>query len=180
MLTCSVHGTKHNPRKTKMRAQDILASTYQTSSFVLRSYFDDLSDAELMHRPGPGCNHLAWQLGHLIVSEVSLLNSVCPGAGAELPAGFADRYKKETAGNDSPQAFDTKDEYLRLLELNQAAALKAISEVSDARLEEPAPESLRAMFPTVAAVLILIATHGLMHAGQFVPVRRALSKPIVI
>jgi hypothetical protein len=36
------------------------------------------------------------------------------------------------------------------------------------------------MFPTVGHIYLLIATHQLMHAGQFVPVRRALGKPVVI
>ena len=163
-----------------MNAQDILSSTYQTSTFVLKTYFSDLSDAELMHRPGPGCNHLAWQLGHLIASETSLLNSVCPDAAAELPAGFAERYAKDKANNDSPSAFDTKEEYLRLLDLNQAAALKSIASVSESQLDESGPEFLKPMFPTVGSVLMLVATHALMHAGQFVPVRRSLGKPVLI
>jgi hypothetical protein len=32
----------------------------------------------------------------------------------------------------------------------------------------------------MAAFYLLIANHPLMHAGQFVPVRRALDKPVVI
>jgi hypothetical protein len=36
------------------------------------------------------------------------------------------------------------------------------------------------MFPTAGHIYLLIATHGLMHAGQFVPVRRKLGKPVVI
>ena len=32
-----------------------------TSALVLSRYVEDLSDAELMERPGPGCNHIAWQ-----------------------------------------------------------------------------------------------------------------------
>lgn len=163
-----------------MKAQDVIANTYQSSNFILRSYFSDLSDADLMHRPGPGCNHLAWQLGHLISSEASLLNAVCPGMAAELPDGFAARYTKETVNNDSAEAFDSKDSFLRMMDLNQEAALRALARVDDSQLQESGPEFLQPTFPTVASVLILIATHGLMHAGQFVPVRRKLGKPIVI
>ncbi len=163
-----------------MNANDIIANTYQTSTMVLKTYFSDLSDADLMHRPGPGCNHLAWQLGHLIASEVGLLNSVCPGMAAELPAGFVERHAKDKANGDSPAAFDTKDEYIRLMELNQQAALKAFASVSETQLDEPGPEHFKPMFPTVGSVLILVATHAMMHAGQFVPVRRSLGKPVLI
>jgi uncharacterized damage-inducible protein DinB len=163
-----------------MKAQDVLSSAYQTSDTVLRTYVSDLSDADLLHRPGNGCNHLAWQLGHLIASDVSLLNSVCPNAAATLPDGFAERYSKATASLDAPSAFDTKAEYLRLMDLNKAAALAAFSSVSEERLSEPGPAQFQPMFPTVGSVLLLVATHGLMHSGQFVPVRRSLGKPILI
>ena len=163
-----------------MKAQDVLAGAYKTSDMVLRTYISDLSDADLLHRPAAGCNHLAWQLGHLIASEVSLLNSVCPNTAAMLPSGFAERYSKETAKLDSPSAFDIKEEYVRLMDLNQAAALAAMANVSEERLSEPGPAHFQPMFPTVGSVLILVATHGLMHSGQFVPVRRSLGKPVLI
>ena len=40
--------------------------------------------------------------------------------------------------------------------------------------------ALRRRFPTVGSIFTLIATHPMMHAGQFVVVRRQLGKPIVI
>jgi len=36
---------------------------------------------------------------------------------------------------------------------------------------------MREYAPTVASVLMLLGTHWLMHAGQFVPIRRKLGKP---
>jgi hypothetical protein len=87
-----------------MKAQDAINATLGTSSVVLSRYLDDLSDADLMQRPGPGCNHIAWQLGHLIASENQLLESVAPGAGIKLPEGFAEKHSKETTGDDNPRA----------------------------------------------------------------------------
>ena len=68
-----------------MNANDTLRITLNTSSVVLSRYLDDLSDADLMQRPGPGCNHLAWQAGHLISSENQLLESVAPGRASSFP-----------------------------------------------------------------------------------------------
>ena len=98
-----------------MNAKDAIRGTMDLSHHVLKAYFDDLSDAELMLRPGPGCNVLAWQLGHLISSEVSLLNQVCPGAAPELPAGFAEQHSKATASSDDASKFGKKQQYLDLL-----------------------------------------------------------------
>jgi hypothetical protein len=163
-----------------MNTQDAICATLKTSSVVLGKYLDDLTDADLMQRPGPGCNHLAWQLGHLIASENQLLESVAPGAGIKLPEGFAEKHSKERKDDDDPTHFCKKQEYLDLFEKVHAASLTAIAKMSDADLDKPAPEHFRKFFPTAGHVVILIATHGLMHAGQFVPVRRRLGKPVVI
>ena len=62
----------------------------------------------------------------------------------------------------------------------QAASVAALEKTSEADLDGPAPEKFREMFPTAGHVYILLATHSMMHAGQFVPVRRALGKPILM
>jgi hypothetical protein len=133
-----------------------------------------------MTRPGPGCNHIAWQLGHLIASEAQLLQSIAPDVQISLPAGFAEKHSKDQIGNDDPADFYCKQDYLDLFEKVHAATLAEIGRLSDADLDLPAPEAFRSMFPTVGHLVILIATHGLMHAGQFVPVRRKLGKPVTI
>ena len=156
-----------------MNANDTLRITLNTSSVVLSRYLDDLSDADLMQRPGPGCNHLAWQLGHLIGSENQLLESVAPEAGIKLPEGFAEKHSKETTSDDNPANFCKKQEYLDLFEKVHAASLAAIAKCSEADFDKPAPEKFRSMFPSAGHIYTLIATHGLMHAGQFVPVRRS-------
>lgn len=163
-----------------MNARDAIRAAAQTSTMVLKTYVADLSDADLMLRPGPGCNHLAWQLGHLISSECALLEMVQPGAAAKLPEGFSDKHKKEHAGSDDPAQFCTKQEYLDLMDQVQAATFAALEKVSESDLDQPGPEAFRSMFPTKGHVYLLIATHQLMHAGQFVPVRRKLGKPVVI
>lgn len=163
-----------------MNTQEAISATMDVSSMVLTSYIGDLTDADLMSRPGDGCNHLAWQLGHLIASECNLLESVQPGAAAELPAGFAEKHSKETTGEDDPAKFCTKQEYLDLLEKVREASKAALAKTADADLDQPGPEQFREFMPTVGHVYVLISTHGMMHAGQFVPVRRALSKPVVI
>jgi uncharacterized damage-inducible protein DinB len=163
-----------------MLATDVLAATLKTSNMVLTSYVSDLSDEELLIHPAAGCNHLAWQLGHLISSHVGLLESVCPGKAIQLPEGFEAAHTKEMASCDDPSKFFTKDQYVDLIQKHEAATIAAWSEMNPEQLDAPAPEHFRQMFPTVGHICVLIATHGMMHAGQFVPVRRSLGKPVVI
>ncbi|MDX1945090.1 MAG: DinB family protein [Pirellulaceae bacterium] len=163
-----------------MNSKQAIQASMDMSLMVFNTYLSDLSDADLMVRPGPGCNHTAWQLGHLIAAEVALLNDVCPGAGAQLPAGFAEKHAKDKAGSDDAGQFHTKQEYLDLFAKVRAATLAALAALPEARLDEPGPERFRQMFPTVGQMLVLIGTHPMMHAGQIAVVRRKLGKPVLI
>lgn len=163
-----------------MNAQNAIRTAHALSTTVIKTYLDDLTDAELLTRPQADCNHLAWQLGHLISSSHNLLEAVRPGAAAALPAGFAEAHSKATVAENDPAKFFSKQEYLELWDQAEAAALAALDQLSAEDLDQPGPEHFRSMFPTVGHVFLLIANHGLMHSGQFVPVRRALGKPVKI
>jgi len=140
----------------------------------------DLDDADLMRRPGEGCNHLAWQLGHLISSEVQLLKCIAPEQGIELPDGFADAYSKENCGNNDPAGFHGKPEYVELFDKVRAASLAALDAYAESDLDSPAPEDFSEFCPTMGDMFTLIATHPMMHAGQFVVIRRQLNKPVLM
>ncbi len=163
-----------------MNAKDAFRSSSKLSSMVLKTYISDLDDADLMRRPGEGCNHLAWQLGHLISSEIHLLNNVVPGEGTELPDGFADAHSKEQSNNDDPAGFHGKETYIELFDKVRAASLAALDAYAESDLDNPAPEDFRNFCPTMGDMFTLIANHPMMHAGQFVIVRRQLGKPILM
>lgn len=162
-----------------MTTRDAIKGTIDMAHLVTRSYLADLSDAELLVRPAPGANHIAWQLGHLIVSEHDMVR----GSGAAMPAlpeGFAAAHSREACTSDDPNQFCTKAEYLALLERMHAATRAALDATPDARLDEPAPEAMRSYCPTIGALFNLVGQHELMHAGQFAVVRRKLGKPVTI
>ena len=83
-----------------MNAKDAIKSSAHFSTMVFKGYLADFEDAELLKRPTEGCNHPAYQMGHLISSEVQLLEMVAPGKGIELPEGFAERYAKDNSNDD--------------------------------------------------------------------------------
>jgi uncharacterized damage-inducible protein DinB len=163
-----------------MNAKDTIRSSANLSALVLKTYISDLDDSDLMCRPGEGCNHLAWQLGHLISSEVQLLNCIAPEQGTELPDGFADAHSKENSDNDDPTDFHGKSAYVELFDKVRAASLAALDAYAESDLDNPAPEDFREFCPTMGDMFTLIATHSMMHAGQFVVVRRQLGKPILM
>ena len=162
-----------------MNTHQAIYSNMDITDFVMKSYLKDLSDAELMTRPGPGCNHLAWQLGHLINSEQGLLGQIVPNSGITLPDGFAEKHNKTQTGNNDAKCFYTKQEYIDLYKKSRENVKAVVAKLSDADFDKPSPKGWE-MFPTVGAMVNLVASHAMMHAGQFAVVRRLLGKPVVI
>ena len=147
---------------------------YNMAEMIYQAYLSDLTDAELLVRSVPGINHIAWQLGHLIDSEHGMIDGICPGVMPPLPAGFKEKHLKETSTSDNPADFLTKDEYLKLLADQRKGTLEALARQTDADFDKPAPESMQSYAPTVGDVFTMIGMHWVMHAGQWVVVRRAL------
>lgn len=159
-------------------AKTVLREMINQASMITNGYLSDLSDADLLVRPVPAMNHIAWQMGHLIAGEAKMLGEMGHTA-AELPAGFAEAHTKETASSDDPKKFYSKEQYLTLMRQVHDATLAALDATPDAKLDDPAPEGMREYAPTVASAFLIVGLHELMHEGQFVAVRRALGKPIL-
>ena len=133
----------------------------------------DLTDAEMLHRPHPGCNHINWQLGHLIVSEHGLISKEFPKALPPLPAGFAEKYSMETTKVDDPKKLATKAELMAVAEKQHAAAVAALDKLSDSELDR----KLEGWAPNVGALFQAASgAHWMMHFGQWSVIRRQLGR----
>ena len=71
-----------------MSTFDSLKAAFDITDMVVQSYLGDMEDADLLTRPGAGCNHIAWQLGHVISSEANMINMLQENAAIDLPAGI--------------------------------------------------------------------------------------------
>jgi hypothetical protein len=160
-----------------MNARDAIKLSFGTPDHIVRGYLADLKDSDLLVRPVPGANNIAWQLGHLILSEYAMIEAICPGSSPPPPAGFKEKHDKAKATSDDPQAFLKKDEYMKLYDQVRAGTFKALDTVKDSDLDKPAPEAFREYAPTIASVFLMQPEHWLMHAGQWAIVRRKLGKP---
>ena len=163
-----------------MNSVETIKNTIQTADMVCNAYLDDLTDADLMKRPHPKCNHLNWQVGHLIASDNMMANGCFPGTLPALPEGFEEKYSKETTGNDDASAFHTKAELMEIFKKQRELVVSKLDQLSESDLDKPAPESMQAYAPNVGAALNMLGSHWLMHAGQWVIVRRELGREIVI
>lgn len=159
-----------------MDSRQAIRAGLQMSDTIVQAYLGDLTDADLLVRPIPGTNHIAWQLGHLINSEHSMIGAARPGAMPPLPAGFEAQFKKETAGSDDPAHFPTKQQFLEIYSQQRQATLAALEACSDADLDQPTPDQFRNFWPNVGSLFSMQGTHWMMHAGQWAVVRRKLGR----
>jgi len=162
-----------------MSQGEFLAGILNGNLEFLKMTLGDFSDAEMLVRPVPGANHAAWQVGHLVLAENGMVNSCRPGAGGELPAGFAAKFTKETTSNDDPKFFPTKAELIDVLSKSRAATIAWVKSLTPAEMETPSAERIKRFAPTWGHVATTLPVHVAMHVGQFQVIRRKLGKPIL-
>ena len=160
-----------------MKPNEPIVAALGLSYFAMGKVTADLTDDDLLVRPVPGANHIAWQLGHVISAEQRIVGG-CGGKMPDLPDAFMERHAKETADSDDPATFDKLRTYLDLMEAQHKATLAFAANADEALLAQPGPEPIRQFAPTVCAALMLAANHRSFHAGQFGPIRRKLGKPV--
>ena len=159
-----------------MNVKDVLRSSFARSQMVTNMLLADLSDAEIMQRPAPGANHIAWQLGHLASSIQFFGETIRSDSMPPLPDGFADQHAKETAGSDDPAAFLSKDEYVKLLDEQRQVLLGLLDTLEDDDLLADTPEQMRDYAPKIIDMIGLTAEHEMMHSGQISVLRRIISQ----
>lgn len=163
-----------------MNGPEVIKVALSGTQYVLSRFIEDLSDADLLVRPVPNANHIAWQLGHLINSEPDLVRTVVPNAKfPTLPDGFKEQYASATASAEPPKGFLSKQQYLDLFNQVRSATIAAVGQLKDADLDKPTPGPMAPYAPTTGAMLMLVSNHTLMHAGQFSVARRKLGKPVL-
>jgi hypothetical protein len=163
-----------------MNAKEAVKIALTSTQYLLNRYVSDLSDADILVRPVPNANHIAWQLGQLIWAEAEMMKAELPTAAfPELPAGFKKQHDKDTAAMEPPKGFRTKHEYMDLFGKVRGATIAALDQISDADLDKPTSGPMAKYAPKLADMLQMQANHVMMHAGQFTVVRRKLGKPVL-
>jgi len=163
-----------------MNGKDAIQSSLRSTQQLVGWYLDDLSDADLLTRTSPTANHIAWQLGHLITSEIHLVKeNISESQFPDLPDGFVKQHDKETSAIEPPTGFSGKEVYLKLFNSVREATLACVDKLSDADLDKPTQGTMAKFAPRLGDLLILVSNHTLMHGGQFTSVRRKLDKPVI-
>jgi hypothetical protein len=163
-----------------MGYKDAVVRTTIRSYSLVPLLLSDFSDAELLVRPVPGANHVAWQLGHLILQERRSIGSQHLGVNyPHVPIGFDKQHSDITAGMDPPVGFLSKAKYLDLYARTHAATIATLDSLSDSDLDRPVKGKKYSDVPSLGDLFLRISGNQGLHQGQFMVVRRKLGKPVL-
>jgi hypothetical protein len=163
-----------------MNAIDAIRTALKSSQGLLTWYLSDLSDTDLLVRPVPEANHIAWQVGHLILTEHSFAGYLPEAQYPSLPEGFAAQHARDRANLEPPTGFLGREQYVTLFNESREATLRGLAMLSESDLDRPIEGPLASLARTLGALILLESDHTLMHAGQFSVVRRKLGKPVLL
>ena len=158
-------------------ANDVIAHALTTSQFMFRRFLADLSPQDYLHRPAPGANCAAWIVGHLALSDRSVLRRL--GAPLpELPEGFEKRFSRDE-GCPQAEEFGDVTVVAPIFDEHRKRLIEAVRAMPPGELDRPM-EKPHPMFRTVGEMVTFMALHATMHAGQVSTIRRSLGRPPLI
>ncbi len=161
-------------------ARHILQGTIGQIEFA-RRYTLELLEAtprELwFETPGDLPTHVAWQVGHLAVSQYGLLMFRVRGRKPDdlelIPGKFRKTYSRQSVPNPDQTAQPSADELLERLNRVHELAMGELQQVDPSVLLEPV-DMPYAAYPIKLGAIMFCPMHEQIHAGQIGLLRRAL------
>ena len=121
--------------------------------------------------------NIAWQVGHLTVSQYGLLLFRIRGRVPEdldlIPGRFRKAYSRGSTPNSDPSKQPTPDELLERLNHVFELGLDGLASIDTEVLQEPV-DMPYAAYPTKLGAILFCPLHEHIHAGQIGLVRRAM------
>jgi hypothetical protein len=140
----------------------------------------DLSDDEWFWTPADFTTHVAWQVGHLAMSEYGLTLFRQRGrqdVDSELMSGkFRKLFMRGTEPQPECDAYPPPAEIRQVLDRVHNQMRAEIADFDGDGLDDPV-EAPHAAFATRYGALLFAGDHEMLHAGQIGLLRRLMGKP---
>lgn len=145
-----------------------------------RTLLEGLNDDDWFWMPPEYPTHIAWQVGHLAMSEYGLTLFQQRGRDREVDAGLmTSRFRKMFMRGTTPSAdretHPTPSEILETLERVHHQMRREVPTFSLDALDEPLGPPTSA-FATRYGALLFAGDHEMLHAGQIGVLRRLMGK----
>lgn len=157
-----------------MNTQLFLVERLEKARNWTKSLIADIEPDRWYEMAAPGVGHVAWQLGHLAVSQVALIHMRCfdkPLDACIAPA-LRDTFGRGSTPITDASAYPSVDDVKALFESIQHESIEMIRGLSDSELEAKPGVDPHPHFSTKAGAINTAAMHETFHAGQIAMIRR--------
>lgn len=146
----------------------------------VKSFTKDLTVDEWFWSPAEFMTHIAWQVGHLAVSEYNLCLRRVRGHTKEdeslIPNAFIEHFKLGSQPVAGSVNYPPLEEIKRVFDAVHAQVLKELSTFTDEDLDVPVAEP-HPLFKTKLGAVDYASGHEMVHNGQIGLLRRLMGKP---
>jgi hypothetical protein len=159
---------------------DLLRPVYDFNLTIAQKLAADVPDEQMCAQPvaGRAMNHAAFVLGHLAWANDN--GAALLGLQPALAPTWKEMFGIGAKPLSDRATYPPKSELLNALESGHVRLRDAFGGATPQALEQPAPERMRARFPTVGNLLLgLMTTHYANHLGQLSAWRRAMGFPSI-
>ncbi len=145
-----------------------------------QSLLEDLEDADWFFTPNNLTTHLAWQVGHLAMSQYGLTLFRQRGRAeidSQLMSGkFRKLFMRGTQPSADRDVYPSPDEILAVLDRVHQQMRIELPQFDGEGLDEPV-DAPHAAYATRYGALLFAGDHEMLHAGQIGLLRRLMGKP---
>lgn len=142
-----------------------------------------ISSAETGQSIGPLPTHIAWQVGHLAVSQYGLLMFRIHGRRDEdldlIPSRFRKAYARGSDPTVAASGQCSADELFERLQTVHQKAIAGLTQAFDTHVLLDQVDMPYAVYPIKLGAILFCPLHEQIHSGQIGLIRRALGLPPV-
>jgi len=161
-----------------MKLGEMLAAQVERVRGFTLTIAKEFSDGDMMYQPKEGLNHPLWILGHIALSQDSLIRAMCCGKEKKRP-DWAALFGMKTKPSADRGAYPSREAILNEMAAIQRESVEALRAMPDEELFAPLPKGVSGppFLKMRADAAMLAISHEGMHQGQLLYLRRMLGKP---
>lgn len=158
-----------------LSGRDLILQQIKWTRQYSRQLIDSIPEPLWYTQPAGLKSHVAWQVGHLAVSQYGLMlfrqRGRMPGDLELMPGWLRKQFGRGTTPSDSAEGMPTPTELLAMLEKIDAQAHAEAATLTAEQLGEPTEMPYTA-YPIKLGALLFCPIHESIHAGQLGLLRR--------
>ena len=158
-----------------LRSRDLLLKQTGWARQYTRQLIDSIPEELWYVQPTGLKTHVAWQVGHLAVSQYGLMlfrqRGRMPGDLELMPGWLRKQFGRGTTPSESAEGMPTPTDLLAMLDKINAQSHAEVALLTAEQLAEPI-DMPYAVYPIKLGALLFCPLHESIHAGQLGLLRR--------